>query len=207
MVVNDQVGDFIGKFLEQYFSVYDSDSREPLAMAYHEEAMMSMSAQFPRVSQDNTTKEYVQDSRNLQLDFIRENAPRRDRLLHRKRLQIVGFLDKLPRTQHDLTSFTLDVPFATDRLVTFAVTGIFRERAEKPPCPIRQFSRMFVVIPQGEGLCIVNDSLCITGATREQTEVGFSAVKITVDHQSFHCKFNHFFSDQPPSSHWLSELE
>merc|ERR1712083_559521 len=83
--------------------------------------------------------------------------------------QIIGFLDKLPKTQHDTTSFTLDIPFATERLVTFSVTGAFRER-EKSHQPIRHFSRMFTVVPQGEGLCIVNDNLFITMATKEQSE-------------------------------------
>jgi len=170
MVVNDQVGDFIGKFLEQFYKVYDSDNREQLAMAYHEDALMSMQANFPKFAMDDKTKEYITDSRNLQIDFVRENSSKRDRLLHQKRLQIIGFLDKLPKTQHDLTSFTLDVPFATDRLVTFTVTGAFREREAKLPQPIRHFSRMFTVIPQGEGLCIVNDSYFVTNASREQTE-------------------------------------
>lgn len=176
MVVNDQVGDFIGKFLEQYFKVYDSDNREQLSMAYHEEAMMSMSASFQRNAQDESTQSYKEESRNLRLDFIRENVNRRDRHLHQKRLQIVGFLDKLPKTQHDLTSFTLDVPFATERLVTFTVSGAFRERlaaaagAASTIPAVRHFNRMFVVVPQGEGLCIINDSLFVTGATREQSE-------------------------------------
>ena len=49
MVVNEQVGDFIGRFLEQYFKAYDSDNREQLGPAYHENAMMSMQASFAGV--------------------------------------------------------------------------------------------------------------------------------------------------------------
>jgi len=172
MVVNDQFGDFIGRFLEQYFKVYDSDNREQLAPAYHENAMISMQANFPnKLADDTVTSDYRPESRNLSFEPIRNNPPRRDRLLHQKGTQIIGFLDKLPKTQHDITSFTLDVPFATDRLVTFSVTGAFRERNEKPPpFAIRHFSRMFTVVPQGEGLCIVNDNLFITMATKEQSE-------------------------------------
>ena len=66
----------------------------------------------------------------------------------------------------------MDIPFATERLVTFSVTGAFRERNEKlAPYPIRQFSRMFTGVPQGEGLCIVNENLFITMASKEQTDV------------------------------------
>merc|ERR1711874_317023 len=132
-----------------------------------------MSASLQRNAQDESTQSYKEESRNLRLDFIRENVNRRDRHLHQKRLQIIGFLDKLPKTQHDITSFTLDVPFATDRLMTFSVTGAFRERNDKPhPYPILHFSRMFTVVPQhsGERLHIVNDSLFITMATKEQSE-------------------------------------
>merc|ERR1711963_1066267 len=95
MVVNDQVGDFIGKFLEQYITVYDSDNREQLAMAYHEDAIMSLQANFPKFAMDASAKDYLHESRNLQIDHIRENPNKRDRLLHQKRLQIIGFLDKL----------------------------------------------------------------------------------------------------------------
>ena len=87
-----------------------------LAAAYHENAMMSMQAYFTKQFADDTTKsDYIPESRNLNFEPIAENPGRRDRLLHQKRTQIIGFLDKLPKTQHDLTSFTLDVPFATDR--------------------------------------------------------------------------------------------
>jgi len=172
MVVNEQVGDFIGRFLEQYFKAYDSDNREQLGPAYHENAMMSMQASFAgRFTDDIISNDYKPESRNLNMDFIRENPNRRDRLLYQKRTQIIGFLDKLPKTQHDISSFTLDIPFATERLVTFSVTGAFRERNEKlAPYPIRQFSRMFTGVPQGEGLCIVNENLFITMASKEQTD-------------------------------------
>lgn len=167
MVVNDQIGDFIGKFLEQYFKVYDSDNREQLAMAYHEEAMMSMHANFPASFADDETKNsYITESRNL--NKIRDI--RREKLLHKKRLQIMGFLDKLPKTQHDLTTFTLDIPFATERLITFTVSGAFRERNVNVPRRIFHFDRFFTVVPQGEGLCIINDSLFVTNASREQAE-------------------------------------
>lgn len=172
MVVDDQVGAVIGKFLELYFKLYDSDNREKtLETAYHEEAMMSMMANLPR--SDPWYDYYIPKSRNLRIDAVMNQPNRREALLHQKRLHIMGFLDILPKTRHDLTSFTLDVPFATGRLVTFSVSGAFKERAEKgkPPPQIRHFSRMFVVVPQGDGLCIVNDSYFITTATPEQVDV------------------------------------
>ena len=127
MVVDDQYGDLIGAFLQQFFKVYDSDNREPLAHAYHEQAMMSMSASFIKSIPDETVaKYYIQDSRNLQMDAVQKNPAKRDRLLLQRRTQIVGFLDGLPKTQHDVTSFTLDVTLATEVIVSFTVTGAFR---------------------------------------------------------------------------------
>lgn len=35
--------DIIRQFLEQYFVIFDSDNRQPLLDAYHEQAMMSTS--------------------------------------------------------------------------------------------------------------------------------------------------------------------
>ena len=78
MVVDDQYGELIGAFLQQFFKVYDSDNREPLAHAYHEQAMMSMSASFIKSIPDETvTKYYIQDSRNLQMDAVQKNPVKR----------------------------------------------------------------------------------------------------------------------------------
>ena len=49
--------------------------------------------------------------------------------------------------QHDKNSFTLDITFATERLMSFTVTGVFRERTLRE-LPLRHFNRMFVVVPQ-----------------------------------------------------------
>ena len=172
MSVREEAIPLIKTFVAQYFTTYDSDNRgESLAMAYHENATMSMAVNFYRVD-DEVAQEYKAESRNLNYREVTGTAAKRDRMLHRKRLQVVGFLDKLPKTQHDTSSFTLDIPFATERLMTFTVSGSFRERiANKKNDIIRHFSRMFVVVPQGEGLCIINDSLFITSPTREETEV------------------------------------
>ena len=174
MSVNPEAGDFIRRFVQQYFITYDSDNRGDLAMAYHENATMSMAVNFPRFVDDDVAQEYRAESRNLNNREAMGNTAKRDRLLYRKRLQIVGFLDRLPKTQHDTSSFTLDIPFATERLMTFTVTGAFRERlpasSAKRSYIIRFFSRVFIVVPQGEGLCIINDQLTITNPSRQQAD-------------------------------------
>jgi nuclear RNA export factor len=49
LVVNPEAGALVLQFLEQYFLIYDSASRQGLLDAYHENAVMSLSAtgQFP----------------------------------------------------------------------------------------------------------------------------------------------------------------
>jgi nuclear RNA export factor len=34
------------QFLEQYYQLYDSDNREPLVNAYHEDAVLSVGSEF-----------------------------------------------------------------------------------------------------------------------------------------------------------------
>ena len=41
MIRNEEAGVIVCKFLEEYFKAYDSDSRQPLLDAYHEEAVCS----------------------------------------------------------------------------------------------------------------------------------------------------------------------
>lgn len=43
----DQAGaDMVRQFLQQYFIIYDSNDRSPLAQAYHQNAMFSLTASF-----------------------------------------------------------------------------------------------------------------------------------------------------------------
>jgi len=41
------VNEIVLHFLREYFAIYDSDNREGLLQAYHEEAKFSMSAAYP----------------------------------------------------------------------------------------------------------------------------------------------------------------
>ena len=42
--VNSEVQDLVVKFLKEYYTIYDSDNRQPLIDAYHENALFSLSA-------------------------------------------------------------------------------------------------------------------------------------------------------------------
>jgi len=166
LVKNEAAGAVVLQFLHQFFTLYDSDSRQPLLDAYHENAIMSMAA----VGSFESLKAYILESRNL--TRIKDN--RQHKLLKRGRLQVVSFLSSLPKTQHDPTTFTLDVPFASEKLMTFTVTGMFKERDVKND-RIKHFNRTFVVVPQGSGFCIVNEILFITFATTNNAKRAFTS--------------------------------
>lgn len=170
MVVNEEAENCITQFIQKFFEVYDTDHRENLIDAYHEEALMSFSSSFNRSIRDDSVKRYIGESRNLQV--IQEY--KRSQLIHQKRVQIVGFLDKLPKTKHDITSFTLDVPFVNVNenggILSFTVTGVFKEREEQS-YPVKHFSRMFVaLLKPGPALSIVNDTLFVTHSTLEESK-------------------------------------
>ena len=120
-------------FLKVYFQIYDSDKRQDLLVAYHDSATFSMSAWGSR----EQLPVYIPDSRNLlKVDYEKK----RHDLLKTGKLSVVAFLEKLPKTEHDMNTFTLDVPFSTESMMIFTVTGCFRERGTKQT-GIRHFTR------------------------------------------------------------------
>ena len=51
------------------------------------------------------------------------------------------------------------------------VTGLFLEPGPGRNQPLRSFTRVFVIIPFGEGYVIINDMLFVTNATDDQMKV------------------------------------
>ena len=121
------------EFLQTYFKIYDSDKRQDLLAAYHDSATFSMSAFGSR----EQLPVYIPESRNLlKVDYEKK----RHDLLRRGKLGVVAFLEKLPKTEHDMNTFTLDVPFSTSSMMIFTITGCFRERGTKQT-GVRHFNR------------------------------------------------------------------
>lgn len=103
--------EIVRQFLEQYFILYDSDNRQQLLDAYHEHAMLSLTATFNQHStQAQRLTTYINVSRNLKRVTDTEG---RCRLLKRGRLQVVTFLSELPLTKHDPMSFAVDLTLFT----------------------------------------------------------------------------------------------
>ncbi|KAI7796490.1 nuclear RNA export factor 1 [Triplophysa rosa] len=171
---SEDMKSIILSFLQQYFSVYDSGNRQPLLEAYHDGATFSLGIPF---SLQNPAKsslgEYQKDSRNIKR---LKDPSTRFRLLKHTRLNVVAFLNELPRTQHDVASFNVDVNTYTNTLLAFTVTGVFKEVDGKSRDSFRAFSRVFIAVPAGNaGLCIVNDELFVRNATTEEIRCAFVA--------------------------------
>uniref|UniRef100_A0A8C5H039 Nuclear RNA export factor 1-like n=1 Tax=Gouania willdenowi TaxID=441366 RepID=A0A8C5H039_GOUWI len=151
----------------RYYTVYDSGDRQSLLGAYHNEALFSLTTPYnvqnPSMS---GLREYFKDSRNLKRT---KDSTMRFHLLKHKRLNVVALLNELPKTQHDITSFTVDVNAYTSTLLSFTVGGVFKEGQKSltfEPCGPRSYLN---------SLCIINDQLFIRMATTEQISRAFVA--------------------------------
>uniref|UniRef100_A0A2K5QW37 NTF2 domain-containing protein n=1 Tax=Cebus imitator TaxID=2715852 RepID=A0A2K5QW37_CEBIM len=99
------------RFLQQYYSIYDSGDRRGLLGAYHEEACFSVTIPFnPEDSAPKSLSQYFEDSRNIKT--LKDPYLREELLKHTKR-DIVDFLSALPKTQHDLSSILVDMWYQT----------------------------------------------------------------------------------------------
>ncbi|XP_033830055.1 nuclear RNA export factor 1 isoform X1 [Periophthalmus magnuspinnatus] len=173
---SDEIKALILRFLQQYYSIYDSSDRQPLLDAYHDGASFSLTTPFSSQNPSRSSLgEYHKDSRNLKR---LKDPTMRFRLLKHTRLNVVAFLNELPKTQHDIASFTVDVNTYTNTLLTFTVSGVFKEVVVdgKSREPTMAFSRVFITVPAGNsGLCIVNDHLFVRMATTEEIRKAFVA--------------------------------
>ncbi|XP_023263122.1 nuclear RNA export factor 1 isoform X1 [Seriola lalandi dorsalis] len=173
---SDEIKALILRFLQQYYSIYDSGDRQPLLDAYHDGASLSLTTPYSTQNPSRSSLgEYHKDSRNLKRI---KDSTMRFRLLKHTRLNVVAFLNELPKTQHDIASFTVDVNTYTNTLLSFTVSGVFKEVAVdgKSRDSTMAFSRVFITVPAGgSGLCIVNDQLFIRMATTEEIRRAFVA--------------------------------
>lgn len=168
--------DIVKAFINEYFQIYDSGSRQNLEQAYHANAFFSQCAFYPPQNNSGSGKSlntYIQESRNL---FKVSDYPRRKKQLRMGKESIVQYLVQLPKTQHDLSSFTVDLIKFTPELLNLTVCGIFREPNAsdiETTWPVRYFSRTFLIVPFGQGFCIVNDLFAITNASDAQIATAF----------------------------------
>ncbi|XP_072887662.1 nuclear RNA export factor 1 [Hemitrygon akajei] len=168
----EEIKVLVTRFIQQYYSVYDSTDRQGLLDAYHDTACCSLSIPFsPQNPARSSLGEYFKESRNVKK---LKDPTLRARLLKHTRLNVVAFLNELPKTQHDIASFVVDVSAQTNTLLCFTIHGVFKEVDSKSRESVRAFSRVFIAVPAGNaGLCIVNDQLFIRNATTEEIRKAF----------------------------------
>ncbi|EZA55621.1 Nuclear RNA export factor, partial [Ooceraea biroi] len=160
-VSNAKAQEIASQFLQQYFTIFDSESRQPLLDAYDEHACLSMTI---TTSHPNKLNGYLMENRNL---FRMNDTVRRQKLLKQGRLSVVSFISELPRTRHFLNTFTMDITLATQTMMFVTITGYFQELTEgggsnRGGEPIRYFNRTFIIVPEGSGYCIRNEQLHIS---------------------------------------------
>ncbi|CAK6449640.1 unnamed protein product [Pipistrellus nathusii] len=160
-------------FLQQYYAIYDSGNRKRLLDAYHDGACCSLSIPFtPQNPARSNLGEYFKDSRNVKK---LKDPTMRFRLLKHTRLNVVAFLNELPKTQHDINSFVVDISAQTNTLLCFSVNGVFKEVDGKSRDTLRAFTRTFVAVPaSNSGLCIVNDQLFVRNASPDEIQRAFA---------------------------------
>ncbi|KAK0162689.1 hypothetical protein PV327_006445 [Microctonus hyperodae] len=171
---NDPTAEKIAvQFMQQYFTVFDSNSRQPLLDAYHANAYFSLT--IAPSSQIQKFNKYLPDNRNL----LRTNdTTRRKKLLKQGRLPIVSYISEMPKTQHYLNSFTMDINLVTEGMMLITVTGCFKELDTKDQ-PIRSFNRIFIIVPEGTGYCIKNEQLHLSHPTVDQEKQTLNSQSIS----------------------------
>ncbi|XP_073247759.1 nuclear RNA export factor 1-like isoform X4 [Porites lutea] len=165
------IKELVLKFLEQYFKIYDTGDRQGLLEAYHDQAIFSLCVNTGVTTKDRSGQrgpslgEYLKNSRNMKRVIDPE---RRYSYLKHSRLSVVAFLNELPTTKHDLSSFKIDVSLALPSCLSFAVRGLFLENSKS----LRSFTRVFLAVPAagGKALSIINDELHIRNASSAQVE-------------------------------------
>ncbi|XP_034509450.1 nuclear RNA export factor 2-like isoform X2 [Ailuropoda melanoleuca] len=142
---SDALKSLVLQFLQQYYMIYDSGDRQGLLDAYHDEACFSLAISFN--SEDPAPSglcEYFMESRNMKKP--KDPYLRVQPLRHTKR-DIVFSLCVLPKTQHDLSSFLVDIWFQTEKMLCFSVNGVFKEVERKSQGSVRAFTRTFITTP------------------------------------------------------------
>ncbi|XP_056383530.1 nuclear RNA export factor 1 [Hyla sarda] len=172
-LATDDIKALVLRFLQQYYACYDSEDRQGLLNIYHDEACCSLS--IPSLMGQNPSRsslgEYFNGSRNIKR--LRDPGLR-FKLLNHRRLKVVSFLSELPRTQHDLNSFVVDVTAQSNTLLSFVVNGVFKVEGQSND-PVRAFTRVFIAVPGADGgLLLVNDEQFIRNATTDEIRKAFA---------------------------------
>ncbi|XP_066106564.1 nuclear RNA export factor 2-like [Saccopteryx bilineata] len=164
----EMVKNLILQFLQQYYLVYDSGDRQSLLGAYDDEACFSLTIPFnPEEPDSSSLFEYLKDNRNMK--NIKDPNLCFQLLKHTKH-DIVCSLCRLPKTQHDTSSFVVDMWLSLGNLLCFSIYGVFKEVEGKSQGSVRAFTRTFIVnLASNSGAVIMNDELFVKDITPKET--------------------------------------
>ncbi|KAL0588724.1 Nuclear RNA export factor 2 [Plecturocebus cupreus] len=166
------IKNLILQFLLQYYLIYDSEDRKGLLSVYHDKAYFSLTIPLnPEDPAPSNLEKYLKNSRNIK--NIKDSRLRVQLLKHTKH-EIVDSLSVLPRTQHDLNSYVVDLCIQTERMVFFSVNGVFKEVERESPGSVLAFTRTFILTSVSNStLYIVNDELILRNASIKETQSAF----------------------------------
>ncbi|KAM7338574.1 hypothetical protein ACRRTK_002058 [Alexandromys fortis] len=175
----EPIKNLVLQFLKEYYSFYDNGERFHLLDAYHDEACFSLTVSSNFNDPDlSNLEEYFKHNRDLKKI---PDSYMRMRLLRHTKHTIVYSLSLLPKTQHDLCSFLVDLCFHTDTVLCFSVNGLFKEVEGKYQGYIRAFTRIFItthynnsrLIYFSSRICIMNDKLIVRNASPREIQNAF----------------------------------
>ncbi|XP_053435030.1 nuclear RNA export factor 2-like [Nycticebus coucang] len=160
------------QFLLQYYLIYDYGDRQGLLNAYHDEACFSLTIPFnPKDPAARSFCEYFKEIRNIKK--LKDPDLRAQLLKHTKH-EIVDSLSVLPKTQHDLNSYVVDLCIQTERMLCFSVNGVFKELEAMSQGCVRAFTRTFILTSgSNSSLRIVNDELIVRNASPKEIQSAF----------------------------------
>lgn len=168
------------QFVRHFFTLYDGDSRMKLGGMYHGDALFSLTSTYlPAQSTSNTARltEYTIESRNL---LKLSDYTKGLKLLRHGSDAILATICKLPRSEHDPYSFTVDLVHS-DSSIVISVTGVFREPTIIKSPLVRSFCRVFVLVQIGpRDFQIANETMHVKNATTEEAEVAFKIPKPSI---------------------------
>lgn len=176
---NNEGGVIVRQFLQQYFELFDSENRQMLMQAYHQDALFSLTCHhtYGQKEKAQNLHWYASDNRNL---FRVMDPERRSKLLKQGNLAIIAYLKDMPRTAHDILGFSVDLTVFTPQMLVLTIQGMYKEvKSDHRNVPIRSFFRTLVIVPNGSGFCIANEVMHVSNATSEQARM-FKATRVPV---------------------------
>lgn len=166
-----ELQDFLGKFIDEYYRLFDTNGRQDLQACYHDSCLLSICVS-PTEGSIVPTRSYrfgalIYDSRNYK-KLADEN--KLFSLLRSGKSNVLDFLRvKFPATKHEGSSFHVDVISTSNNRAIFIVHGLFREVGNVGSnAPVRSFQRAFTCIQTQSGVLIVADHFMIINATEAQ---------------------------------------